>query len=388
MPGAVWIIGMPRPVQIVFYYGILCFVLLLCRKEFWESTVWEKAFRKKRIGNKKLWIGKLGISALLLAAGIGLLGFRMERGLEITFLDVGQGDCIYVQTAGGSRYLIDGGSTSKSKVGKYQITPFLKSRGVESLDMVFVSHGDKDHYSGIEELLENTAADRVRIKCLVLPVTEVWNGDETKKEPEKDKDAGWNDKEEEDRGINGNNKTDGNEEIEGCKKLEQLAKKQEIHIVYMQAGDKIASDILKMECLNPVSVKDEVRNISEDKNEQSQVLYLTYKNFSALFTGDITGDSEEAMTEKLTELARIRPLTVVKVGHHGSKSSTNAEFLQTVKPFVSVISCGEKNSYGHPHKELLDRLEESGTRIYKTTESGAVTVWTDGKKVEIESFLP
>lgn len=338
IPGAVWITGKPKTAQIVFYYGILCFVLLLCRKEFWDI--------------KKM---SLGISTVLLAACIGILGFRVERGLEITFLDVGQGDCIYVRTAGGSRYLIDGGSTSKSKVGKYQITPFLKSRGVDCLDMVFVSHGDKDHYSGIEELLENTAPDRIKLQCLVLPVTAAGDGDE---------------------------------ETEGCKKLEQLAWKQGIRVAYMQAGDKIMSDILKMDCLNPVSVKEGEQNSSEDKNEQSQVLYLTYKDFSALFTGDITGKSEEAMEERLKAIAGNRPLTVLKVAHHGSGHSTDAEFLRTVKPLISVISCGEKNSYGHPHKELIDRLEESGTRIYKTTESGAVTVWTDGKRVEIESFLP
>lgn len=359
IPGAVWITGRPKTVQIVFYYGILCFVLLLCRKEFWGSAAWEKVFRKKsgRFPERSALVKKmsLGISIVLLAACVGILGFRVERGLEITFLDVGQGDCIYVRTAGGSRYLIDGGSTSKSKVGKYQITPFLKSRGVDCLDMVFVSHGDKDHYSGIEELLKNTASDRIKLQCLVLPVTAA---------------------------------RDGDEETEGCKKLEQLAWKQGIRVAYMQAGDKIMSDILKMDCLNPVSVKEGEQNSSEDKNEQSQVLYLTYKDFSALFTGDITGESEEAMEERLKTIAGNRPLTVLKVAHHGSEHSTDAEFLRTVKPFISIISCGEKNSYGHPHKELLDRLEESGTRIYKTTESGAVTVWTDGKRVEIESFLP
>jgi len=345
MPGAVWITGQPEPVQILLYYGILCFVLFLCRKEFRKGAVWKKAFWEKGFRNKVLTV--------FFAVLIGLLGFRMERGLEITFLDVGQGDCIYVRTENGSRYLIDGGSTSKSKVGKYQITPFLKSRGAGSLDMVFVSHGDKDHYSGIEELLGNTAADRIRIKCLVLPVTEIGSGDET----------------------------------EGCKKLALLAEKQGIRVVYMQAGDEITSGILKMECLNPVSPKDKNSCAGEDKNEQSQVLYLTYKNFSALFTGDITGQSEKEMEERLNESAGGRALTVLKVAHHGSGYSTDAEFLKSVKPFFSVISCGEKNSYGHPHKELLDRLEESGTRICQTTRSGAVTVWTDGKRVELHSFL-
>ena len=100
---------------------------------------------------------------MILGLGFFVLLIKVRSGVEITFLDVGQGDCIYIRSGTGKSYLIDGGSTSKSKVGEYQITPFLKSKGVSSLEAVFVTHGDKDHYSGVEELLENGNADRSQI---------------------------------------------------------------------------------------------------------------------------------------------------------------------------------------------------------------------------------
>lgn len=358
LPGAVWITGRPGNVRMAFYYGGLCTLLLAgwIQKEYGIKmialrTLKIRPFRKlpaiKEAGKKGIRM----LCVILLALGTGQLGVRTEKGLEITFLDVGQGDCIYIRTDSGGRYLIDGGSTSKSQVGKYQITPFLKSKGAGSLEMVFVSHGDKDHYSGIEELLENTAADRIRIGCLVLPQ-------------------------------------------EGCEKLAQLAHKQGIRVVHMQAGDKITSGMTGMECLNPAGKTTDVSEETgrektagmEDKNEQSQVLYLTYKEFSALFTGDITGDNEKKMQKRLEEIRGDHPLTVLKVAHHGSKHSTDEAFLKETAPVISVISSGRKNSYGHPHKELTDRLENSGTKICRTAEGGAVTIWTDGKTVEVQSF--
>jgi len=365
VPGAVWITGRPKAWQIVVYYGILFSGLVFF---YWreEKSVKERQTKKRTVRNRAVVIQY----AAAIAAAIGILTFSAERGVKITFLDVGQGDCIYVRTDSGARYLIDGGSTSKSKVGKYQIASFLKSEGVGSLDMVFVSHGDKDHYSGIEELLENTDADRIRIKCLVLPITEKEEAEEIR---------------EEQSGENGG----GEMTEEGCRRLERLAREQGIQVRYIQAGDKIRAGTVELECLNPKCLHLSSGGAfldSWDKNEQSEVLYLTYLDFSALFTGDITGSSEKEMQERLEEVSERKRLTLLKVAHHGSMYSTDEDFLAMTRPVFSVISCGNKNRYGHPHEELLERLEESGTKIYHTAKDGAVTVWTDGKKVEISGF--
>lgn len=362
LPGTVWITGCPKAWKIVIYYGILSGGMLFF---YWKKR---KIPQKKSIAGKKsearFW---RFVYTALFAAGIGVLTLSIESGMEITFLDVGQGDCIYLRGERGGRYLIDGGSTSKSKVGKYQITPFLKSSGVSSLDMVFVSHGDKDHYSGIEELLENTDEDRIRIKCLVLPVSE----------KEEQRAAGQKAEKE-----SGEEKT----AEEGCGRLKQLAAAQGIPVRYMQAGDTIRAGKVEMECLNPESSQSGEKTDGEDKNEQSEVLYLTYLDFSALFTGDITGEEEKEMEKRLMEATGGKRLTLLKVAHHGSMYSTDAEFLEMTKPVFSVISCGRKNRYGHPHRELLERLEEKGTEVYNTARDGAVTVWTDGKRVKIKRF--
>ena len=383
VPGAVWITGRPKAWQIVIYYGLLLGSLVF---HYWsgrkddEEQAEQKRTMKTQTAKKRLAFA--GYTAVI-AAGLGILTCSIERGVEITFLDVGQGDCICVRTDSGSRYLIDGGSTSKSEIGKYQITPFLKSQGANSLDMVFVSHGDKDHYSGIEELLESTDPDRIRIKCLVLPVTEKSAKEKKAAEPgetmqeeneqsEVSADIGIKDRE------------------EGCRRLEQLARKQGIPVRYIQAGDRIRAGTVEIECLNPQSTRSASNEIfydSEDKNEQSEVLYLTYRDFSALFTGDVTGSNEKEMQERLEETAKGKALTLLKVAHHGSMYSTDADFLEMIKPAISVISCGSRNSYGHPHEELLERLEKSGTRIYNTAKDGAVTVWTDGRRVKVTGFL-
>ena len=361
VPGVVWITGRPKAWQIFIYYGMLlgCLVFYYWQK---EKSVGGQTVEKKSAKKRAVFI----VYAAVIVAGIGILTLKPKSGVEITCLDVGQGDCIYVRTDSGSRYLIDGGSTSKTRVGKYQITPFLKSKGVGSLDMVFVSHADKDHYSGIEELLENMDADRIRIKCLVLPVTEK-RADEQK-----------------------GGATDRSEQAEeGCRRLVQLAGERGIPVRYIQAGDKISSGRVEIECLNPKELfltSGNESSIGGDKNEQSEVLYLTYRDFSALFTGDITGTGEKEMQKRLAKAAEGKTLTLLKVAHHGSMYSTDADFLEMTKPVLSVISCGSKNSYGHPHEELLERLKESGTRIYNTAEDGAVTVWTDGRRVKVTAF--
>lgn len=325
LPGAVWIMGKPGALQVTVYYAILFLALTAGRQ-----------CRKKSLQRIAICVG--------ICAGVILLTLKDRRGLEITFLDVGQGDCIYIQS-GSSSYLIDGGSTSRTQVGKYQITPFLKGKGIGQLEAVFITHGDSDHYSGIEELLEADGTDAIRISRLILPAVS----------------------------------------DEACEKLALLARKREIPVFYAKAGDELLDGEIKMQCLNP-----EAMNKGEgtaDKNEQSQVWLLSFRDFTALFTGDITGNQEYTMEKRTREVLEGKPLTILKVAHHGSMYSTREEFLEEAKPLYAVISCAEDNVYGHPHKELLERLEESGAFIWETRKKGAIRVWTDGKRVSLEGFL-
>ena len=272
----------------------------------------------------------------LLGLAVLLFALRGRGGLKVTFLDVGQGDCICVELPDGGVWLFDGGSTSVNAVGEYRLLPFLKCEGISRLDAVFVSHGDVDHVSGIEELLES---ERCTVNLLVLP--------------------------------------GGGEEGDFAKLL-TLADERQIPVLYLMAGMEWQQAGVSARCLHP-SLEFPIK----ESNAASAVIYLTYKNFSLLLTGDVEGKGEEALLKRLKEEG-IRDLTVLKVAHHGSKNATGSELLYQLSPKVAVISCGKNNVYGHPHGELLKRLDDAGSLIYQTQKSGAVAVRVKGGKVTVE----
>ena len=271
-----------------------------------------------------------------------------HRGLEITMLEVGQGEAIYMET-GSNNYLIDGGSSDISKVGTYRLLPFLKFQGVSRLDYAIVTHCDEDHVSGLKELMDE---ERFRIDKIILP-----------KISQKD---------------------------ENYIALETLAREKKIEVYYIREGDTFHTEPLKVYCLHPFA-----NEIFSTANSYSSVLSLSYGSFDMLLTGDLEAEGEEKIKEYLSEgyynkKYGITPATdydVLKVAHHGSKYSTTEEFLDLIKPELSLISCGRKNRYGHPHPELLERLEKVDSRIFITYEVGAIQIKTDGRKAAIKSWI-
>lgn len=333
---------------ILAFYSFLCrmasglpfYSAIAGRPDFWKvllyyaaifsTLLWKKGdacTQKKRF---------LTVSLVLMV----LLSVNLTRGLEVTFLDVGQGDGIFLQTA---RYniLVDCGSSQIKNIGKSRLVPFLKSKGISRLDFVFVSHGDSDHISGIEYLLEEQTG--IQVKNLVFS------------------------------GIS--------REEESCKKLAELSEKQECGLRYMLLGNRINLGRLKLTCVYP-----SVKTNASDKNEQSLVLLAEYGETSFLLAGDIEDGGE---TQIVREGQRLLPkhVTVLKAAHHGSGSSSGAEFLKRVNPDIAVLSYGNGNSYGHPSGEVVKRLEESGADIWRTGDSGAVKIVTDGTRVEVLGFI-
>ncbi|MCM1127244.1 MAG: DNA internalization-related competence protein ComEC/Rec2 [Lachnospiraceae bacterium] len=294
---------------------------------------------------------KVTLPVRWLAAAFGVLILLVRPGgeLEITFLDVGQGDGIYVETAEGERFLVDGGSSSVGSVGKYRLIPFLQFQGTRRLDAVFVTHPDTDHCNGIKEILEQGEDSGIYVDWLVLPDIE----EESKSDE--------------------------------YKSLVEAAKQNHVPVTYISRGQKLQRGELTITCLHPQKGYE-----TEDANAYSMVLELDYGNFSALLTGDLEGTGEQSFLEyqkKREENQESRSLTVLKAAHHGSKYSTTKEFLEMMNPSIAVISAGKGNSYGHPHEELLKRLQEQGCLIYQTSESGAVTVRVKNDRVEVEEFL-
>jgi competence protein ComEC len=293
--------------------------------------------------------GKKYFILILLAASLILFIPHNNVGLEITMLDVGQGEAIFMETGTGTTYLIDGGSANVSKVGTYRIQPFLMSQGVGMLDYAIVTHSDKDHISGLKELIEK---EQITIRYLVLP----------------------------------NIKT----KDEAYMELETLAKEKGISLQYISTGDVILDGEIKMVCLHPIANYE-----AKSSNAYSTVMSISYGEFDMLLTGDLEKEGEVELTKLLQNLDyrakyAIRPATdydILKVAHHGSKNSTSEEILRMIRPEISLISCGEDNSYGHPHKELIERLKHIGSEIKITYEKGAIMIKTDGKRVMTQEYL-
>lgn len=337
---------------------------------------------------------------------------NLDRSFVTVFLDVGQGDGILIRTEQGTSILIDGGSTSNQRVGEYVLLPAIRYYGMSELDYVFVTHGDADHISGIEYLL-NAEHIGVRIRNLVL--------------------AKYGDR-------------------QGLANIETLAKEKNINVIYMEAGDKIREKLnsdmagLTLECLYPSGktleakqvvkresdsiaeakqvaereadsiaeakqvaereaaditddkkiaiglgnaitanvLEDEVTGSGPDANDLSIVLLAKYDGRKILFTGDAGSMVEKRLI--LEKNLLLSETDVLKVGHHGSRSASSEGFLQTIKPQYAIISCGKKNHYGHPHEETLMQLQTIGARVYRTDQCGAIILHIQSGKIMLHGY--
>ena len=255
-----------------------------------------------------------------------------ESELEISFLDVGQGDGIFFETPSNTTYLLDGGSSDVKQVGKFRLLPFLKAKGISHIDYAIMTHADSDHISGLLELMEE-----IEIGTLLVPDTSLVT-------PE-------------------------------YSNLILLAENKNIKVVRIQKGDVLTDGEVTLTCLHPY-----YEFIPDNNNEYSTVICMEYGEFQALLTGDLGAEGEKMILKELKDC------DLLKVAHHGSKNSTSMDFLEKVDPEYGIISCGKNNRYGHPHDELIERLSKCNTKIYITSESGAITVKVkDGKMVMYEN---
>lgn len=315
LPENLWCPGKPKMFQIVLFLLLITPVLTL----------------------KKL---KLRYRMGFLCGAVLVFGIQVQSGLEVTFLDVGQGDCICMQLPDGMVWLCDGGSSDLSHVGQYRIEPFLKEEGITEIDAVFLSHGDSDHINGIEELLE-----RGNIKCnlLVLPCTEKEEGESR------------------------------------FTSVLSMAKTKEIPVLWLEAGMEWTSGAVTARCLHPADGFE-----AANENAGSEVLYISYANFSMLLAGDVEGEGEEALLQELYR-QNIKNITVFKVSHHGSRYSNGEKLIEQIRPRISLISCSADNRYGHPHQEVLDRLTDKGSYVFSTAWQGAVVIQA-GAETKVRCF--
>lgn len=281
---------------------------------------------------KKRYLLAWTVLAVMLSCG------NVAKRTEVDFLDVGQGDGIFFQSEQGNGVFLDGGSTDVGKVGTYRILPFLKCRGMKEISLWFVSHADADHVNGLQEALESGYP----VRNIVL--------------------------------------ADGIVRDEAWEALVQLAERSGSHIYYLKVGESITLDEMRFTVLYP-------REAGIDRNQSSMVLLAELNGMTGVFSGDIGEEQEkELVRDGQFQNYMEKGITYYKAAHHGSNSSNSLEFLEAVSPEITVVSCGEHNSYGHPGKDAVTRMEAAGTRIFYTMENGQIKIWRKNDRTFLWKF--
>ncbi|TWH83584.1 ComEC/Rec2 family competence protein [Sedimentibacter saalensis] len=252
-----------------------------------------------------------------------------NSGLIVYFLDVGQADCTLIQLPNGEEVLIDAGNYGD---GSY-IKNYLENLNVDDIEYFILTHPHEDHIGSAKEIINNFTVKKIYMPD-VLASSNLYEST-------------------------------------------MLAiENKDIETIFAKPGLKIIdSPGLKLELLSPKSM------YYSELNEYSAVARLEYDNTSFLFTGDAESVSELEMLGGGFNLDS----DVLKVGHHGGRTSSSIDFLKAVTPEYSIISCGEDNSYGHPHIETLNRLSDIGSDIYRTDELGTIVAVSNGKDISITS---
>lgn len=249
--------------------------------------------------------------------------FSVDDNLKIIVCDVGQGDSILIQKKT-TQILVDGGPNSKvlNCLGKYM--PFWD----RNIEMVINTHPESDHYLGLVDVLNNYTVERF--------------------------------------GTNGSTSSS-----KGYQVLESLVGGKGIPTTVLTTGTLIKAGMIHLDILNP-----DIINQYKETNNNGVVILLKYNNFEAVLTADV----EQDVSDKLSKLEKVRDVEYIKVNHHGSRNGLTENLLKTLNPKVAVISSGFKNSYGHPHAEIIEMLKKYNVKILRTDEIGDVVITTDGKE--------
>jgi competence protein ComEC len=301
-----------------------------------------------RLRGKVWWSSGTAIGLVAAAVVIAMHPFPPRltpQRLELTVLDVGQGDSLFLSFPRGRTMLVDGGGElgnfhsggmrSGIDVGEDVVSPYLWSRGLKRIDVVALTHAHEDHLGGLPAIFEN------------FRVGELWVG----------------------RDI----------QSAAYRQVLAAARAHGVPVRHMKQGDTFSEDGVSGSVLWP----DDLSESQTAKNDDSLVLRLTDGTETLLLAGDIERPSERKI------LAEEQPVGVnfLKIAHHGSKTSTTDPFLSAAHPAFAAISVGRDNSFGHPSPEVTERLEAAGVRVYRTDRDGAITASTDGSTLSVSTFL-
>ena len=297
------LLELPKPsiYLIIIYYAIITLLLI----------------------NKKCFI------SLLTTIFIHKISINFNPNMEILFLDVSQGDSILLHYPHNKyNILIDTGGNYNYEISKNIIIPYLKSKGINKIDYLILTHGDYDHMGESINLIENFKVEKVIFNC-----------------------GEFNDLE---------------------KELIKVLEKKKIK--YYSCIKELNIDNSKLYFLQTKEY--------DNENDNSSVIYFNYYNYKSLFMGDASTEREKDILEKYN----LKDVDFLKVGHHGSNTSSSEEFINSINPKYSLISVGKNNRYGHPNKEVLDTLNDS--KIYRTDQDGSIMFKIKKDKLQIETCSP
>ncbi|EML6499275.1 ComEC/Rec2 family competence protein [Clostridioides difficile] len=251
-----------------------------------------------------------------------LIGCDKKSLLSIHMIDVGQGDSILVQTPTNKNILIDGGDEDSENI----IISYLRQKRIKTIDIIIATHPDSDHIGSLDNVIKKFNVNSIYM-------------------PEQSTDS------------------------EAYQNLINSCMDKNLSIQYLYKNDVLNIDNnINIYVLSP-------SYIQEESNLNSIVFKLTFNDNSFLFMGD----AEEENEKEILHSFKLNNINFIKIGHHGSNSSSSLEFIKKISPDIAAISCGYKNQYGHPHRKVIDNLKQNHVSIYRTDRIGDIVFYSDGE---------
>jgi competence protein ComEC len=325
--------GPAAVIYAIYYLPLLVLVIALSH---WRPLALQ-AERRCKLHRYVLPLSCAQLILLIVLISHPLSSGRANATLRVDFLDVGQGDAALVTMPDGTTLLVDAGGNmidSTRRIGETVVSEYLWWQGLGKIDYVLATHADADHIEGLNDVVKNFSVGVALIA----------------RRPADDPEFG---------------------------KFSQTLARTKTHSETIEAGDVIHFGDVTVTVLWPPGVGE------KSTNNDSIVLRIEYGERSILLTGDIEQAAERAL------VATQQPLRadVIKVPHHGSKTSSTEDFVVATKPQFAVISVGRTSRFGHPHKEVVERWQSNGATVLTTGQSGTITITTDGHDLSLKRFL-